>query len=171
MKKKMFVLVVSALAALMCALLLSACGGKDEIDVSDVAVDIERDADRNAVRVAFTVRNSGIGQADNVSLKTYMDALAKADKIAFEGNNSEYGFFVTSVMGVENKSTSATQGISWTLYIDFLTLEGNDEPYGSDYSTYEYGGETLYSASYGVSGIPCMEGHTYVFVYESYDFS
>ena len=47
-----------------------------------------------------------------------------------------------------------------------ILFEADGVPYASADDAFGYGGITLYKASYGVSGLPCAEGHTYALVYE-----
>lgn len=109
----------------------------------------------------------------DTTLEDYIAALKDAGKLTYEGNKSDYGLFITSMDGKENKVVSSTanssEGYSWTIYIDFLTLDG--VIYAGDSEVCDYNGTTLYKASYGVSAIPCLEGHTYAFVYEYYNFT
>ncbi|MDE7182463.1 MAG: hypothetical protein K2O41_05490 [Clostridia bacterium] len=120
--------------------------------------------------VIFTASNDVLTLDENTTVKDYLDALKAKGELSFEGSDSDYGFFLTSFDGKENQviSTSPYEGYSWMIYIDFTTLDGTI--YATDYSVCEYEGKTLYSASYGVSGIPCVEGHTYAFVYEYYKY-
>ena len=108
----------------------------------------------------------------DTTLEDYITALKDAGKLTFEGTKGDFGLFLTSMDGRENKvissSANSSEGYSWTLYIDFLTLDG--VIYAGDSEVCDYRGTTLYKASYGVSAIPCLEGHTYAFVYEYYNF-
>ena len=109
----------------------------------------------------------------NTTLEDYVVALKAADKLDFEGTKGDFGLFITSMDGKENEVISSTanssEGYSWTVYIDFLTLDG--VPYAGDGEVCVYDGTDLYKASYGISAIPCLEGHTYAFVYEYYNFT
>ena len=109
---------------------------------------------------------------EGTTLDDYMVALKDAGKLVFEGENSGYGLFITSMNGKANEVISSTanssEGYSWTVYIDFLTVDG--VIYAGDSETVVYDGMTLYKATYGVSAIPCLENHTYAFVYEHYNF-
>ena len=88
-----------------------------------------------------------------------------------EGYDSTYGYYITSVNGVsERTDESGTSGYSWMLYTDFTEEDGvtyADPSYG----TFEHGGKTLASASYGVSQLPCVEGYTYALVYQAWSYS
>ena len=110
---------------------------------------------------------------ESTTLEDYIAALKDAGKLTFEGSKGDFGLFITSMDGRENEVVSSTahssEGYSWTLYIDFLTLDGVF--YAGDGEICDYNGTTLYKASYGISAIPCLEGHTYAFVYEYYNFT
>lgn len=116
----------------------------------------------NVESVAFTANNDVLTLDETTSLKDYMDALAANGELVFGGENGEYGFFVQSVY-----STKAEGNHYWALYTDLTELDG--VTYSSaEYGTFECGGKTLYSASYGVSGLPCVAGYTYALVYSSF---
>ncbi len=110
---------------------------------------------------------------EDTTLEDYITALKDDGKLAFEGDKGEYGLFITSMDGKANEVISSTanssEGYSWTIYIDFLTLDGTI--YAGDSEVCDYDGKTLYKASYGVSSIPCLENHTYAFVYEHYSYT
>ena len=79
-------------------------------------------------------------------------------EITFDGTQSEYGFYLTSLNGVEADAENY-----WALYTTLGTLDGvsySDASYG----TWEYDGRTLASASYGVSGLPLVEGELYALI-------
>ena len=109
----------------------------------------------------------------DTTLEDYIVALRDAGKLTFEGDKGDFGLFITSMDGKANEVISSTanssEGYSWTVYIDFLTLDG--ALYAGDSNVCEYKGTTLYKASYGVSAIPCVENHIYAFVYEYYNFT
>ena len=120
------------------------------------------------------VPTSSIAEIDgDTTLEDYIITLKGAGELTFEGENSGYGLFITSMNGKENEVISSTanssEGYSWTVYIDFLTVDG--VIYAGDSETVVHDGITLYKAIYGVSAIPCLENHTYAFVYEYYNFT
>ena len=96
------------------------------------------------------------------STKSFYDALAafeEAGELTIGGSESEFGFYLTSFNGKE-----ATDEYFWGVYTTLGTWEGvsySDASYG----TWEYGGRTLASASYGVSGLPLVEGELYALVW------
>lgn len=105
---------------------------------------------------------------DKPSMKDYLDKLKEEGAITFEGSDSRYGFYISSVLGVESKTVSSTadsfSGYGWTVYTTLREKVG--VPYASDDSIFVYGGIVLYKGAYGVSGIPCVKGETYALVYE-----
>ena len=167
MKKLLTLLLV--ICATVAALSFAGCdkGGDNSGKSGEVVLGVQN--------VAFTAKGDIITLNDTTSVKDYMDALKANGELVFDGNDGSYGYYITSFYATEEKIISSTatssEGYSWSVYIDFITLEGDEATYASDYKTYDFGGKTLYSASYGVSGIPCVEGHTYAFVYEYYNYS
>ena len=110
---------------------------------------------------------------DDTTLADYISALKDGGKLTFEGNNGDFGLYITSMDGKANEVISSTanssEGYSWTVYIGFLTIDG--VIYASDSDVCVYKDTTLYKAVYGVSAIPCLKNHTYAFVYEYYNFT
>ena len=123
--------------------------------------------------IIFTATSSVLEIDEDTTLEDYIVALKDAGELTFEGNKGDFGLFITSMNGKANEVISSTlnssEGYSWTVYIDFLEYE--DVPYAGDNETATYKEITLYKANYGVSYIPCLEGHTYAFVYEYYNFT
>ena len=156
---------VTLLLAALSAVVICVCAGctKDGGNVKRTKID-------EYSSVILVASDDVLKLEGDVSLKDYLDALKSKGELDFKGENGSYGYFLNSLDGKDNEviSTVPAVGYSWMIYIDFLTLDG--VPYASDYAVCEYNGQTLYSASYGVSGIPCVEGHTYAFVYEYYNY-
>ena len=123
--------------------------------------------------IVFTATSSVLKINKYTTLENYIVALKDAGELTFEGDNSGFGLFITSMNGKKNEVISSTanssKGYSWTVYIDFLEYE--EVLYAGDSETVTYKEITLYKASYGVSYIPCLEEHTYAFVYEYYSFT
>ena len=123
--------------------------------------------------IIFTATSSKLEIDEDTTLEDYLIALREADELTFTGDYSGLGLFITSMNGKANETISSTlnssEGYSWTVYIDFLDIDG--VLYAVDSATVTYKGKTLYKANYGVSYIPCLEGHTYAFVYEYYNFT
>lgn len=163
MKKKFLAVLFAAVSAIA----VLAFAGCKENEVKKVKLN-----DQNSL--VFVASSEVMEITDDTSLYDYINALKDKGELTFEGNDSEYGFFITSMDGTANVeiSNAPYEGYSWMIYIDFTALEGDSAVYAGAYSdtVYEYENLTLYSADYGLSGIPCVEGHTYAFVYEYYNF-
>lgn len=94
--------------------------------------------------------------------RSLYDALAffaTSGEITMDGSESEYGFYLTSLNGRE-----ATDEYYWAVYTTLGILDGVEYS-NAAWGTWEYGGETLASASYGVSGLPLIEGELYALVW------
>ena len=133
---------------------------------------IRQDIDDNS-SIVVTTTSESLKIDESTTLEDYITALKDAGKLTFEGNKGDFGLFITSMDGKANEVISSTanssEGYSWTVYIDFLTLDG--VIYASDSEVCVYKETLLYKANYGVSAIPCLENHTYAFVYEHYNFT
>lgn len=130
-----------------------------------------KDLDEDSI--VFTATSEIIQIDGDTTLEDYLVALKNAGQLTFEGNKGDFGLFITSMNGMANETVSSalnsSEGYSWTVYIDFLQTDGTC--YAGDSATVNYGDTILYAATYGVSHIPCLEGHTYAFVYEYYNFT
>lgn len=94
--------------------------------------------------------------------RSLYDALAffaTSGEITMDGSESEYGFYLTSLNGREE-----TDEYYWAVYTTLGILDGVEYS-NAAWGTWEYGGETLASASYGVSGLPLVEGELYALVW------
>lgn len=94
--------------------------------------------------------------------RSLYDALAffaTSGEITMDGSESEYGFYLTSLNGRE-----ATDEYYWAVYTTLGILDGVEYS-NAAWGTWDYGGETLASASYGVSGLPLVEGELYALVW------
>lgn len=173
MKKKVLVPIILTLAAAFACLPLFACTGGGLKLGDNATITIREGAENRNVLVIFTVDAKGI--KSTASVKDYMDALKSAGKLAFEGSDGAYGYYIKSVNGrreqVISSGENSREGYSWNLYLDFVKLDGDDAIYASDYSAKELDGKTYYSASYGISGVPCVQGHTYILSYDYYNYS
>ena len=77
--------------------------------------------------------------------------------------------YITSVDGLAEKySEDYSSGAYWSFYLDFTKLEGDSAIYADSNNICEYKGKTYYYANYGFSGVPCVDGHTYILAYVSY---
>ena len=156
MKKltKIFAAVI-AVCTLALGLALAACANDDrgepsgKIENGHVAV------------YAFTADKS------EGSMLDCMNSLKAAGDLTFEGSDGEYGFYITSVLGIGSKTVSSTansySGWDWAVYTTVTTIEGVTY---SGTESFDYCGIKFYKASYGVSGIPCVSGESYALVYE-----
>lgn len=124
-------------------------------------------ADGHSIAYAFTVSESLI-TVDGGSMLDYMNALKRKGELVFEGEDGSYGFYITSVMGIGSVAVSSTansySGWDWAVYTTVTTIDGTT--YSDDKTAFVYNGVTLYKASYGVSGVPCIAGQSYALVYE-----
>ncbi len=102
-----------------------------------------------------------VAEGEYTSVKDYLDALAADGELVYGGKEGDYGFYIEYIY-----NTKAEGNSFWALYTDLVTIDGDDTVYSSaEFGTFAYGGKTLFSASYGVSGLPCISGHTYALVY------
>ena len=101
---------------------------------------------------------------DGKSMYDALVALQADGRLTFDGSESTYGFYITS-----DNSVAATNENYWAVYTTLGTYEGvsySDATWG----TIEHSGPpgntcTLASASYGVSGLPLVEGELYALVW------
>lgn len=118
--------------------------------------------------IVFTASSELLQLSLSTTVKNYIDVLAERGLVTFEGYESAYGYFITQINGLAEQST-ASGGYSWMLFTDFTDENGviyADPAYG----TYDYNGNTLASASYGVSYMPCVENYTYALVYMEWSY-
>lgn len=120
------------------------------------------------IKQGYSICYAFTASSDKASMKDYLDALKADGVITFEGSDSQYGFYITSVLGVSSKTVSSTAnsytGYDWTVYTTLKEKDG--VAYANDDETFVYDGIILYKGAYGVSGIPCVKGETYALVYE-----
>lgn len=102
--------------------------------------------------------------ATSGSLEEAMAALKEAGELTYEGSESEYGFYLTSVNGYIPDEAANEY---WAIYTTLGEYEGVEYS-SSEYGTCEYDGKTCASASYGISGLPMVEGEIYVLAVASY---
>ena len=147
-----------AIALLFCC--AAACGG------ISLAACAEKDgAGLGAAEAALLESTSGyvvIEVREGDLTKSLYDALLHFQdrgELTIGGREDAFGFYLTSVNGVE-----ATDKYYWGVYTTLGTLDGTEYS-NAEYGTYEYGGQTLASASYGVSGLPLADGELYAVVW------
>lgn len=157
MKKRLLaIFTVVCAIAMLCA--FTACGEEQQSG--------NKKASGNIVvqSVVFTASSDVMTLTDSTSLADYMDVLAEDDELVFQAENGDYGYYIVSIY-----ATKAEGNAYWALYTDLVTIEGDDAVYSTaEYGTFEYNGKTLYSASYGASNLPCIDGYTYAWVYTTY---
>lgn len=143
---KMLRAIVCASALALAACLFAACGdtvkGAKLVESSDRLVVVE------------ATETGG-------SLYDVMVKLKEEEKISFEGSEGQYGFFISSVNGTEQ---AADYSSYWAVYTSLGEYEGVSYS-DSEFGTYSYRDVAYASASYGVSGLPMVEGNTYLLVY------
>lgn len=147
---KGLVAAAAASAVLVCGALFSACAQDSSIGAAKAEV-LASDAERVVIEVT-----------EGDTSKSLYDALTvfqEEEKLTFSGSESEYGYYITSVNGV-----AAAGDSYWAVYTTLGTLDGTSYS-DAQWGTYEYDGKTLASASYGVSGLPLVEGEYYALVW------
>lgn len=149
-----------AVVTLALGFILSGCIGDDRGTQDD------KIENGHTIVYAFTA-DERLMTADDGSMLDYMNALKANGDLTFEGSESDYGFYIASVLGVSGKAVSSTassySGWDWYVYTTLTTLDG--VIYSGEESLI-IDGVTFYKASYGVSGIPCVAGESYALVYE-----
>ena len=103
-------------------------------------------------------------QSTGGSLEEAMRSLQESGLLTYDGSESEYGFYLTSVNGY---TADESQNEYWAVYTTLGEYEGAEYS-NSEYGTYDYNGKTCASASYGISGLVMVEGEIYVLTVESY---
>lgn len=150
MKHMRIFFVVGALAAaLMCGALIGCAQAADKGDAEFRLVA----NDETCVVIAADKSDT------DRSLYDALAFFATSGEISMDGSESEYGFYLTSLNGRE-----ATDEYYWAVYTTLGILDGVEYS-NAAWGTWEYGGETLASASYGVSGLPLIEGELYALVW------
>lgn len=140
----------AASAVLVCGALFSACAQDSSIGAAKAEV-LASDTGRVVIEVT-----------EGDTSKSLYDALTvfqEEEKLTFSGSESEYGYYITSVNGVE-----AADDHYWAVYTTLGTLDGTSYS-DAQWGTFEYEGKTLASASYGVSGLPLVAGEYYAIVW------
>ena len=141
----LFVAAITAFAGLI----LSACGGND--------------ADATLLESSETLV---VIQANTTS-GSMQDAMAKfkeTGEITYEGSESEYGFYLTSVNGY---TPDASKNEFWAVYTT-LGEYGGVSYSSAEYGTYDYKDTSCASASYGITGLPMVEGYLYILTISTY---
>lgn len=172
MKKLLTALTVAALIATFCfaACTTPADSGNDDQNSTTEGNQTEQTteiANGHTAVFAFTADNDVMTITETSTMYDYLCALRDGGWLTFEGSDGDYGFYITSVMGISGKTVSSTpnfySGWDWAVYTTVTEIDG---VIYSGEDTYATAGVTLYKASYGVSGLPCIEGESYALVYE-----
>lgn len=103
-------------------------------------------------------------EATSGSMQDAMAKLKEAGQITYEGSESEYGFYLTSVNGY---TPDASKNEFWAVYTTLGEYEGVSYS-SAEYGTYNYKGTSCASASYGISGLPMVEGYLYILTISTY---
>ena len=100
-------------------------------------------------------------KTDNgTSLADALSSLKEQGKIDFDGSTSDTtGLYITSVNGYTPDFNETKE--FWGVYTTLIEYSGTTYS-NADYGTYDYNGTTLYSATYGISRLPLIEGEIYV---------
>lgn len=149
MKKPAKVLSV-ILAVILAALSLASCG-----EGSSTGAKLLKSSDKLVVIEA---------EATGGSLLDALNALKEEGGLSFEGEDGDYGYYITSVNGY---TPDASANEYWAIYTTLGEYEGVSYS-NAEYGTYDYEGTVCASASYGVSGLIMVKGETYVLTVESY---
>lgn len=97
------------------------------------------------------------------SLYDAMKKLEEEEKLTFEGEEGQYGFYLTSVNG-KKQAFDSYYSSYWTVYTSLCEYEGVSYS-DMNYGVYTYREIKCFGASYGVSGIPMVEGNYYLLNY------
>lgn len=98
------------------------------------------------------------------SLEDTMSFFKGIGMLSYEGAEGDYGFYLTSV---NDYTPDAENNEYWAIYTTLGEYEGVEYS-NSEYGTYDYNGKTCASASYGISGIPMVEGEIYIITIATY---
>lgn len=150
-RNKVYSLLVCLAVCLAAAFTLGACDN----DKADVHV-IFKTPQEHVYILQATETKGSLGDA--------LRALKKAKKLTYETTGSEDKEFIVSIDGF---APDAGKNEFWAIY---TTL---GEYNGVSYSTTEWGsfeleGKELGSASFGINGMPLIEGEVYVLAISSY---
>ena len=98
------------------------------------------------------------------SLLDAMNALESAEELKFETSGSGD---MTMIVSVNGYAPDSSKNEFWAIYTSLTELDGVVYS-NAEYGTYEYGGKTLGSASFGCAGLPLVEGETYLLAISTY---
>lgn len=158
--------ILSLLLALLLALPLAACGGQsdtqadtsaetgavsDELDAADAAAeaagieDVNDTVEQGESKTITLIVTYQDGMADEYTIETDAEYLKEAidSTVSLEGTESDYGFTVTAVNGVEADFTAGSNAY-WAIYVNG-----------------EYG-------NYSIDAQPVADGDSFGLTYETY---
>lgn len=151
--KKLIVIILS-MVLLIC---LTSCG---EATVNATVVASAKGS-QGSPRVCEVIIRA---EADGGSLADALEYLSNEGRLTYDGSESEYGFFITSLIGVE---ADASANEYFAIYTTLGEYDGVVYS-NAEYASFKHGNKTLGSASYGVSGLPMVKGELYALVLENY---
>lgn len=138
-------------AAVFCCGLLAGCAGRGT-GVGNAEAEL---AENDGTHIVVTV---GAGDAEK-SLYDALCALRDDGLITFDGSGGAESFYLTSLNG-----KAADETHFWAVYTSVGTVDGVAYS-NAEWGTYDFGGETLASAAFGVSLLPLMEGACFAIVW------
>lgn len=148
-KTKNTIAFIVAVVIVALSTLLSACGD------GDAKVKLLKNDEKLVVIEA--IETSG-------SLEDALKELKADGKLDYESTTGEYGFYLVSINGYV---PDASKNEFWSIYTTLGEYEGVS--YSSvEFGVYEYEGNSCASASYGISGLPLIEGEIYVLTISTY---
>ena len=140
---------IVAVVMVALSMLLSACGD------GDAKVKLLKNDEKLVVIEAIDTGGS---------LEDALKELKADGKLDYEGSTSEYGFYLVSINGY---IPDASKNEFWAIYSTLGEYEGVS--YSSvEFGVYEYEGKVCASASYGISGMPLIEGEIYILTISTY---
>ena len=151
MKKRVFVAGISLFMCFIMMFIFTACESESPTESSDLLENTEK---------LVVIKASKTGGSVEDALKAYKEA----GELEYEGDTGDYGFYLISVNGYV---PDAQKNEFWALYTTLGEYEGvtySDTEFGE----YEYNGTVCASASYGISGMPLVEGELYILTVSSY---
>lgn len=126
---------------------------------------------------------------ESSSVENVIVDLSTSDDLYYKGTTSKYGLYLTEMGTTKQLYNSeyesyyekqtpiiAEDGSTFTYIFVYTSVTEIDGVSYSDasYGTYTYetadGTQTLNSASYGVSGLPCVDGAVYLFTVGTYSY-
>ncbi|MBS5842964.1 MAG: hypothetical protein KIC77_05720 [Clostridiales bacterium] len=151
MVKKNFIVALNGVICVIMLFVFAACKNETSSDYSVILENME-----NLVVIEATKTDG--------SLEDALKSLKENGELEYEGSTGDYGFYLTSVNGY---IPDVQKNEYWALYSTLGEYEGvtySDTEFGQ----YEYNGKICAAASYGVSGMPLVEGELYVLAVSSY---